>query len=259
MPVTEHLTEYQTEVPAENQTEISVETQTEKKLSTIEMLHARQQQSETAPSAGWKNESLKGRGKADVGDREPDYVGVIGYAALSFYEEYKIEKTGDLLNDSLWVVPTYEPDKQFWNEAGTLPHKTEVVVREQQLKHENRGTYSGYLKVERTDDGSQYYIKVINFATKPYWTYRSDVRSAVMGGDVVLEYNQVSDYYPVDSGGEKLEIPDGTLVLGTGLTGSSSRFDRDATDIEAIVYKEWKYGYGGVKCHFNNKDLTIVD
>ena len=67
-----------------------------------------------------------------------------------------------------------------------------------------------------------------------------------------------SDYWPVDSGGNKLEIPDGTKVLVTGVTGLSGKYDRDETGIEAVVWKAWKKGYGGVKCHFNEADLSIV-
>ena len=38
-------------------------------------------------------------------------------------------------------------NKQFWNKTDiTLPHKTEVLVKEQDLKHEGWGRYSGYLK-----------------------------------------------------------------------------------------------------------------
>lgn len=44
----------------------------------------------------------------------------------------------------------------------------------------------------------------------------------------------------------------------TGVTGLSGKYDRDETGIEAVVWKAWKKGYGGVKCHFNEADLTIV-
>ena len=206
---------------------------------------------------GVRDESKKGRGRADRGSEEPHYVGVIGYTAVEFPDTYKIEKTDQFQDQSLWTVPTYRKDKQFWEEDGSLPHKTEVIVREQDLKHEKYGNYSGHLLVERTDDGSQYYIDVKNFITKPYWTYQDDLREAALTGDFVAEYNQVSDYYPVDSGADKLEIPDGTAVLVTGVTGTGGKFKKDETGIEAIVWKQWRKGYGGVKCHFNEKDLTI--
>ena len=204
------------------------------------------------------NESLRGRGYSDSGRNEPNYVNVIGYIAVGSAQETIIQKTDDFLNDRLWTVPVYEKDKQFWNPVGVLPHKTEVVVREQYLKHEGYGAYSGYLLVEKREDGKQYIIDVSNFITKPYWTYQNDMETAALTGIFVAKYKQVSDYYPLDSGGDKLRIPDGSIVLVTGITGLTRRANRSETDITAIVWKEWQYGYGGVTCYFNHDDLTIV-
>ena len=236
------------------------------KTAVPESTEAKEEQKQTSAPVkeseekkdGVRNESKNGRGRSDRGREEPHYVGVIGYAAVDFPQTYKIENTDQFEDESLWTVPTYRKDKQFWEETGSLPHKTEVIVREQNLKHEKYGNYSGYLLVEKTDDGSQYYIDVKNFITKPYWTYQNDLREAALTGDFVARYNQVSDYYPVDSGADKLEIPDGTAVLVTGVTGTGGKFNRDETGIEAIVWKQWRNGYGGVKCHFNEKDLTIT-
>ena len=203
-------------------------------------------------------EYMNGRGQADSGTTEPQYVGVIGYLTPNSIESYTISKSDDFEDESQWMVPVYQKDKQFWSEAGTLPNKTEVVVISQDLKHENRGRYSGHLLVEKLDDRSQYYVDVSNFITKPYWEMTDDIRGAALRGYYVAEYNQVSDFWPVDSGGNKFEIPDGTKVLVTGVTGLSGKYDRDETGIEAVVWKEWKKGYGGVKCHFNEADLSIV-
>ena len=209
---------------------------------------------ETETQGDHYNPNLQGRGRSDGARTEPDYINVIGYAVVSASQEFDIERTEDFQNPDLWVIPTYEQDKQFWVETGiTIPHKTEVVVRKQLLKHEGYGLYSGYLLVEKLDDGSQFYIDVYNYATKPYWLYQDNLRDAANGGTLIAEYNQVSDYYPV-TGKDKVEIPDGTIVLITGTKGTSS----SGTDIEAVVWKEWRYGYGGVKCVFNAKDLTIL-
>ncbi len=200
-----------------------------------------------------------GRGDSYVSREEPNYIGVIGYAAIYVDQAIEIEKTDNFQDMNLWKIPTYEPDKQFWNETDVkIPHKTEVVVRDQILEHEGYGNYSGYLLVEKTDDGSQYYINVSNFVTKPYWTYQSALRTAAIEGDLIAEYHQSSDYYPVDSGGDKLEIPEGTVVLITGVSGMSKDINEDETGITAIVWKEWLKGYGGVECHFNAKDLQII-
>jgi len=117
---------------------------------------------EKKPSGDHYDESLSGRGSGYRAG-EPNYVGVIGYVVVFGDQGYEIEKSGDIENTSLWDVSTYEPDKQFWNEVGKLPHKTEVVVREQLIHHRSYGNYSGYLYVQKTDDGSMHYIDVKNF------------------------------------------------------------------------------------------------
>lgn len=215
--------------------------------------------SEIAQSNGKRNENLNGRGDADTGRNEPDYINVIGYAVVSYDEEHDLRETDDFQNEDYWQIPTYEKDKQFWNETEiTLPHKTEVLVKEQYLEHEGWGNYSGYLLVESLEDGAQYYINVNNFITKPYWTYNDDLRTASLVGTFVAEYKQVSDFYPVTSSGDKVEIPDGTIVLVTGVSGTTGKYDSDENSIEAVVWKEWRLGYGGVDVYFNTQDLTIV-
>ncbi len=206
-----------------------------------------------------RNEELNGRGRADVGRSEPDYINVIGYAVISSSQEYEIEHTDNFEDVNLWIVPTYEQDKQFWNETEiTLPHKTEVVVKEQYLEHEGYGAYSGYLLVEKKDDGQQYYINVRNYITKPYWDYEKEIHKAALTGSFVAEYHQLSDYYPVSNDGSKVELEDGMHVLVTGVAGTSRNVKPGETGIDAVVWKEWKYGYGGVTVHFNEEDLTII-
>lgn len=206
-----------------------------------------------------RNETLNGRGRADVGRNDPDYVNVIGYAVISSSKEYELSKNDNFTDESLWSIPTFEKDKQFWNETSyVLQHKTEVVVLEQDLTHEGYGAYSGYLLIEKLDDHTQHYIDVNNFITKPYWNYNDDLKNAALTGAFVAEYNQKSDYYPVHNDGDKAEIPNGTIVLVTGVAGHSRYIDPDQTEIEAVVWKEWTLGYGGVQVYFNAEDLTIV-
>ena len=64
-----------------------------------------------------RNEELNGRGRADIGRSEPDYINVIGYAVISSSQQYEIEHTDNFEDANLWIVPTYEQDKQFWNET----------------------------------------------------------------------------------------------------------------------------------------------
>ena len=204
---------------------------------------------------GVRDESLEGRGNSDSGRSEPQYVGIIGYA-VNWGESY-YDNTEYLSGN--WTVPVYEIDKQFYNEVGTIAHKTEVLVLSQELEHEGWGRYSGYLTVEDTATKDQYIIAVYNFITKPYWTYE-DLLEAVSVGHFIAEFNQVSDYYPVNQSNEKVELEDGTIVHVIGKTGTYGKNgpDNDTNQIEAIVFKEWKYGYGGVSVFFNIDDLTLV-
>ena len=211
---------------------------------------------ETQPvTVGIRDESLEGHGRSDSGRSEPQYVGIIGYA-VNYGKSYYDQE--EYLSGN-WTVPVYEKDKQFYNEIGTIAHKTEVLVLNQELEHEGYGRYSGYLTVEDTATQEQYIISVYSFITKPYWTY-TDLLEAVSVGHFIAEFNQVSDYYPVNKSNEKVELEDGTIIHVIGKTGTYGKNgpDDDTNQIEAIVFKEWKYGYGGVSVFFNVADLTLI-
>ncbi len=196
---------------------------------------------------------LNGRGIADNGREEPNYIGTSGYAVVSYSEEHVLKETDNFSDKLLWEIPTYEKDKQFWNTAKyTLSHKTEVVVIEQFLEHKGYGSYSGYLLVEETNNGKQVYIDVSNYITKPYWSYTSDLVTAAKIGYFVAEFNQKSDFYPVDRSGNKVTLENGTIVLAVGSKAYNSE-----NGIEAIVWKEWKNGYG-IEVSFNEDDLSIM-
>ncbi|MBQ8136268.1 MAG: hypothetical protein IJ174_02435 [Clostridia bacterium] len=209
-----------------------------------------------ATSEEWKrDESLKGRGQADYGRSEPQYVGIIGYVVVSTSEEYDISRARDFTNEELWKVPTYIPDKQFWNQDDDvyIPHKTEVVVREQLIHHSRYGSYPGYLLVEQLDNGNQYYINVINFVTKPYWTYNDDVLLSARTGFSIAVYHQVSDYYPIDSGGKKVTLKDGDLVLILRPSGLSRYVKPNTNGIEVRMFNTLSNAY------INERDLTIIN
>lgn len=239
--------------------EKSEENNTEEIVSVEKEIENDESETNTGKSEGIRSENLNGRGMADSGRSEPQYVNVIGYVVVGYDQNYEIEHTDDFENTDLWAIPTYEQDKQFWNDTGVIiPHKTEVIVRDQILSHEGYGAYSGYLLIENLEDGKQYYINVNNFVTKPYWTYSDDLRSAALTGDFIAVYHQVSDYYPVTNGGDKAEIEDGKVVLVNGVAGLSRNVDPDETEIDAVVWQEWRLGYGDVTVHFNAEDLTII-
>ncbi len=204
-----------------------------------------------------KYENLKGRGHSDAGRQEPNYKNVIGYVVIGSKEEYSLQHT-DSFPETPWVVPIYDKVEDDFIEIGFIEHKTKIIVKSQQLKHEGYGAYSGFLLVENIDTSEQFYINVRNFITNPYWTF-SDLKEAVSIGDYIAEYNQVSDYPPVDSRNKKVDLDNGIkiLVVGkTGLSGIGPNIHKNP--IEAIVFKEWEYGYDAVDIYFNPNDLSIL-
>ncbi|MBR2742446.1 MAG: hypothetical protein IKD89_02550 [Clostridia bacterium] len=178
-----------------------------------------------------------------------NYRGESGYVVISEREEYIIKNSDDFQDKELWTAPTYKYIGFFWIKTGSLPHKTEVVVRDQLGGHYSKPSY---LLVERKDDKSRYYIAIQNYSSVPYWTWQDRIDSAPKYGALIAEYRQVSEYRPVNVNGEELEIPDGTIVLLTGITSQKT---------ERKIYAEyWAEGSGGrsVMVYFNSDDLTIV-
>lgn len=107
-------------------------------------VETQQNKPETQKPTPVNYENLKGRGFSDNGREEPKYVGVKGYVVVSL-NDYNLAHSENSLNGN-WTIPTYQQDKQFWNETGQfLNHKTEVTVKKQILQHEGYGGYSGYL------------------------------------------------------------------------------------------------------------------
>lgn len=208
-------------------------------------------------NVGVRDETLKGRGHSDSGREEPEYENVRGYVVIP-YNEYSLTQT-DSFTETPWSVPVYGKEGNSYVENGAVEHKTEVVVKSQELEHEGYGGYSGHLLVERLDNSEEFYINVSNFLTKPYWTC-TDLDEAILAGYFIGEYHGVSGNAPVDKGNEIVELDDGMLVLAIGPTGMYGRGgpDRNTNSIEAVVFKEWKYGYGGVSVFFNKDDLSIV-
>lgn len=204
------------------------------------------------PNTPHRDEMLNGRGVADIGRSEPEYVGVIGYASVS--KGYEVENS--TVTDWQWTVPLYEQDKQFWTETGSVRHKTEVIVKEQYLEHSHHGYYTGYLMVEIVDTEEIAYLNVKDFVTNPYWL-NSDLSDAVRFGDFVAVFSQKSDYYPVNSRGEKLELDEGVYVLIDGITGSYGKNgpDDETNQVEGVVMTGERKGS---RVHINENDLTIV-
>lgn len=241
-----------TNTVAENvKQEENTETQNSEKKDVVDITTEDENEGDTVELEDKRDTSLNGRGNADVGRSEPEYVGLIGYIAVQ-----NGDTNYDKIDEVVWNVPTYVKDKQFWVEDGKIEHKTEVLVKEQFLEHEGYGRYSGYLCVEKTDTKEQVYIDVKEFVTNPYWL-AADAREAVRFGDFIAKFKQVSDYYPVNKSGEKVELADGTMVLAVGTTGTYGKGgpDKDTNEIEAVVISN---SDNSSRIFINKNDLTIV-
>lgn len=234
----------------------SAATTTAAQKTTTPRTTAQKSTTQETTSVG-RHENLKGRGYSDAGRQEPNYKNVIGYVAIGYKEEYSLQHT-DSLPETPWVIPIYDKVEDDFIEIGFIEHKTKIIVKSQQLKHEGYDAYSGFLLVENIDTSEQFYINVCNFITNPYWTL-SDLKEAVSIGDYIAEYNQVSDYPPVDSRNKKVDLDDGIKILVVGKTGLSGVGPNIHNNpIEAIVFKEWEYGYDAVDIYFNPNDLSIL-
>lgn len=207
-------------------------------------------------SEGIRDEQLAGRGYSDIGRDEPQYVNHIGYVVVDQYD-YDLKQT-DVFQETPWMVPVYSKDGADYTETGSVEHKTEVLVKAQELEHEGYGSYSGYLNVKCVETEEEFFINVGNFVTNPYWN-SSDLTAAASDGYFIAEYGQSSNYLPVNKKNETVELDQEIQVLITGTTGTYGHGpDRDIYPIEATVFKEWAYGYGGVPVFFHPNDLTIV-
>ncbi len=201
---------------------------------------------------------LDERGIVGKSKSEPNYIGVLGYAAV--YEDQNLEKDKSF-GATPWKIPVYKKDKQFWEKNGTIDHKTEIVIIGQELEMPKR-SYSnsrctGYLHVIRMDTGDSCWLDVSNFVTSPYWVRSLEI--AQEKGYCIATFKQVSDYYPITKGNERAMLDDGTLVLlpiKSKIYATSP--DRNNNPIAGIVFKEWKYGLGGVTVFFNIADLSLT-
>lgn len=194
---------------------------------------------------------LRGRGESDNGRDEPQYVNCSGYVAV-----YNVR--GKEFSETPWMIPTYQKDKQFYVEAGTVEHKTAVTVLSQELEHTGWGNYSGHLIVERNDTHEQLCINVKNFIIDPYWEQENEsLLEIAMTGNYLAEFNQISDYYPVDNQGKKVTLEDGVTVLVTGKSSTLGRSSKENT-IDGIAFVEQGGTLQEVSACFHPDDLTLV-
>ena len=212
---------------------------------------------EGAPLAPHAAPEMRGRGYPDTTGVEPDYRGVIGYMALQSSWDVSRFRTFD---DTPWQLPVYEPDGADWKAAGSIQHKTPVLVTDQQIKLGKGYRYTGYLQVIRLDTGEPAWIDVTQFVTMPYWTL--DLTEAVNYGYCVAVYQDNSGNDAVDRKGFRGSVKDGTRVLMCDQLFTLRYFspDRDNNPMLGIVFRGGDESgvYYRTMLFFNREDLVMV-
>lgn len=198
---------------------------------------------------------LKGRGLPDETGGMPDYVGVVGYAALQ--TDWKVSRF-DSFTATPWILPVYREDgAELPNDM--IRHKTPVLVMDQFLRAGKGGRYTGTLDVIRLDTIKTARINVTNFVTVPYWTL--ELSEAVMYGYCIAAYKQAGEYEPVDRKGHRGTLPEGTRVLMC--YSNPPKFtspDEEHNPLLGIVFRSIKDTDSVFRTFlfFNPEDLSLI-
>jgi hypothetical protein len=184
------------------------------------------------------------------GRSEPEYVGSQGYLVAGWDSDYD-----KALPPYPWAVPLYEqvgPD--LWEEGeDTLPAKTPVTVLEQHLTHEGYGRYSGYLIVQSQEDGKEYRVDHYRFAPADYWTCPPYL--AVRHSPIIARV--VDNIQPISEDGKWEEMGEQKEVLCVDDQGFDSK-DLVENGVVCYIYKQYQYGFGGIKHVFPSASLEII-
>ena len=154
--------------------------------------------------------SVPGRGEANPEGNEPDYSGLLGFAALP--NDPEIGRSSIFCTPS-WQIPVYRRSKDgnTMVKGGSLAHKTPVLVIRQKLKEDGNGGYTGWLQIVRLDTREICYMKVSCFTTRPYWELPiADIPSF---GYCLAIYRESPGTVPRDSTGKSRTVRDGTKAL----------------------------------------------
>ena len=177
---------------------------------------------------------IYGRGVSDEpSGAEPDYIGLVGYAAMANDGSVSLETEGIGFP---WAVPAYLLYSKRWYYTQPLQHKTGVLVVRQMLKEAGAGRYTGRLKIIRLDSGEICWMDVENFVTVPYWFYPA--RRAVKYGNTVAAYRCRGKRSPTDDDGKPVKVADDTDVLIPGNGVWDRRPPEGSRMIPGIVYEE---------------------
>ena len=198
---------------------------------------------------------MKGRGNPDTPGEEPDYRGVVGYAALQNGWEVSRFNT---FTTTPWILPVYGPD---WTEQSDdmIRHKTPVLVVDQSIREGKGHKFTGYLHVIRLDTMKETRIDVTQFVTVPYWTL--ELTEAVRYGYAIAVYRDKSRWEPMDRKSHRGTVPDGTRILLC--FSNPPKFlspDKEHNPVLGIVFRSKKQSESHFRTFlfFNADDLDLI-
>ena len=196
--------------------------------------------------------SVPGRGDAGPDGSEPDYTGIVGFAAMSRDPEMS---AFSILDKAYWMVPLYRKTENGYDMDGHIAHKTPVVVTAQALEPDGNGHYTGYLEAVRLDTGEPCIMEACSFVTLPYW--KLPVREIPAYGYCIAIYRESPGECPRDENGSAYALRDGTRVLipAEG-TFPASNPAPDKLQVQGIVFLEEPKGVIAQKTiYFRENDL----
>jgi len=198
--------------------------------------------------------NMPSRGHADAQGNAPDYVGIVGFAALP--NDPEMSKFS-IFDKAYWVVPEYALQEGNLVQAGIIPHKTPLVVTDQKLEADRNGNYTGLLRVVRLDVARECVIDVSCFVTLPYWSL--PMREVSEYGCCIAVYRETSGEGPRDTEGNVFIIRDGTRVLIPFDNGEYAAGSPDAVlNVRGIVFRETENGtVVPVTVCFREADLVL--
>lgn len=195
-----------------------------------------------------------GRGHADAQGNAPEYIGEIGFAALP--NDPEMSKFS-VFDKAYWVVPEYVLKEGNLVPAGSIPHKTPLVVTEQKLEADGNGGCTGLLQVVRLDVARECLIDVSCFVTLPYWSL--PIREVSKYGCCIAVYRETPGEGPRDAEGNAFTIRDGTRVLIPFDNGEYAADPANGTlNVRGIVFREAEDGkITPVTVCFRETDLVL--
>lgn len=152
--------------------------------------------------------TVPGRGEAGPDGGEPDYTGMLGFAALP--KDPEISKFS-VFDKAYWTIPLYLIRDGEPVQEGSISHKTPVVVTGQTLKADENGGYRGLLEIVRLDVGEKCLLDVSCFVTLPYWML--PLREVPAHGYSIAVYRETPGEGPRKEDGKPVTLRDGTRIL----------------------------------------------